>query len=151
DPQSLNRYAYAKNDPVNFVDPSGLSCEWVEHRYGVDDLVHPIQWESHWELECHADPIPVLPFGGVGVLDIPTGLVPGGPITQPTKPPTNPKPTQPPKQPQQKQSVNDCIDTAVKKYLGDQLTMGALGYGAWTGMGFVTLALVYTRGAFTLP
>jgi hypothetical protein len=24
DPQSLNRYAYVQNDPVNFVDPSGL-------------------------------------------------------------------------------------------------------------------------------
>jgi RHS repeat-associated protein len=29
DPQSFNRYAYVKNDPVNFVDPSGLS----EHPY----------------------------------------------------------------------------------------------------------------------
>jgi RHS repeat-associated protein len=26
DPQSLNRYAYTKNDPVNFRDPSGLMC-----------------------------------------------------------------------------------------------------------------------------
>jgi hypothetical protein len=25
DPQSLNRYSYVQNDPVNFVDPSGLS------------------------------------------------------------------------------------------------------------------------------
>src|SRR5260370_26625945 len=24
DPQSLNRYAYTQNDPVNFIDPSGL-------------------------------------------------------------------------------------------------------------------------------
>src|SRR5256885_8045894 len=27
DPQSLNRYAYTQNDPVNFVDPSGLNEE----------------------------------------------------------------------------------------------------------------------------
>ncbi|MFZ0063268.1 MAG: RHS repeat-associated core domain-containing protein [Pyrinomonadaceae bacterium] len=27
DPQSLNRYAYVQNDPVNFVDPSGLNIE----------------------------------------------------------------------------------------------------------------------------
>ena len=27
DPQSLNRYAYVQNDPVNFVDPSGLNLE----------------------------------------------------------------------------------------------------------------------------
>jgi RHS repeat-associated protein len=25
DPQSLNRYSYVQNDPVNFVDPSGLN------------------------------------------------------------------------------------------------------------------------------
>lgn len=28
DPQSTNRYAYVENDPVNFIDPSGL-CGWV--------------------------------------------------------------------------------------------------------------------------
>ncbi len=27
DPQSFNRYSYVKNDPVNFVDPSGLDPE----------------------------------------------------------------------------------------------------------------------------
>jgi RHS repeat-associated protein len=27
DPQSLNRYSYVENDPVNFVDPSGLTDE----------------------------------------------------------------------------------------------------------------------------
>jgi RHS repeat-associated protein len=26
DPQSFNRYSYVENDPVNFVDPSGLLC-----------------------------------------------------------------------------------------------------------------------------
>jgi hypothetical protein len=29
DPQSLNRYAYTQNDPVNFVDPSGLSMAYT--------------------------------------------------------------------------------------------------------------------------
>jgi RHS repeat-associated protein len=28
DPQSLNRYSYVQNDPVNFVDPSGLEQCW---------------------------------------------------------------------------------------------------------------------------
>ena len=26
DPQSLNRYAYVRNDPISLIDPSGLSC-----------------------------------------------------------------------------------------------------------------------------
>jgi RHS repeat-associated protein len=28
DPQSLNRYAYVLNDPVNLIDPLGLACYW---------------------------------------------------------------------------------------------------------------------------
>ena len=29
DPQSFNRYAYVRNDPVTFVDPSGLNLEFA--------------------------------------------------------------------------------------------------------------------------
>ena len=28
-PQSLNRYAYVLNNPETFIDPLGLSCQWV--------------------------------------------------------------------------------------------------------------------------
>lgn len=34
DPQSFNRYAYVRNDPVNFVDPTGL-CPIAYHWSGV--------------------------------------------------------------------------------------------------------------------
>jgi RHS repeat-associated protein len=37
DPQSFNRYAYTQNDPVNFVDPSGLMqtiCGYIENANG---------------------------------------------------------------------------------------------------------------------
>src|SRR5437899_6676413 len=33
DPQSLNAYSYSGNDPVNFVDPSGL--EFCSAEYGL--------------------------------------------------------------------------------------------------------------------
>ncbi|MFZ0748639.1 MAG: RHS repeat-associated core domain-containing protein, partial [Pyrinomonadaceae bacterium] len=33
DPQSLNRYAYVQNDPVNFVDPTGLMSCGAEFSY----------------------------------------------------------------------------------------------------------------------
>jgi len=33
DPQSLNRYSYVQNDPVNFVDPSGLNMCSAEFSY----------------------------------------------------------------------------------------------------------------------
>jgi RHS repeat-associated protein len=36
DPQSLNRYSYTQNDPVNFVDPSGLLMRPIYERFGVD-------------------------------------------------------------------------------------------------------------------
>jgi RHS repeat-associated protein len=35
DPQSLNRYAYTQNDPVNFIDLSGLNRPSGNTRYGT--------------------------------------------------------------------------------------------------------------------
>jgi RHS repeat-associated protein len=40
DPQRLNRYTYALNDPLGYVDPTGLtaeSCEWIEGWVPVGD------------------------------------------------------------------------------------------------------------------
>jgi RHS repeat-associated protein len=36
DPQSFNRYTYVNNDPVNLVDPSGLSPDRYSAEYGSD-------------------------------------------------------------------------------------------------------------------
>src|SRR5205823_4000122 len=40
DPQSFNRYAYAANDPVNLVDPSGLRPEQakVQDKYAPQSM-----------------------------------------------------------------------------------------------------------------
>ncbi len=40
DPQSLNRYAYVRNDPVDFVDPLGLLCSWN------------INEQGQWVIQC---------------------------------------------------------------------------------------------------
>ena len=37
DPQSFNRYSYVQNDPVNFIDPTGLSCLFVQKMWWVND------------------------------------------------------------------------------------------------------------------
>ncbi len=34
DPQSLNRYAYSRNDPINRIDPLGLTCIFVDEESG---------------------------------------------------------------------------------------------------------------------
>ena len=37
-PQSLNRYAYVRNNPLKFIDPSGHSAEWFSQTW-VDDFI----------------------------------------------------------------------------------------------------------------
>src|SRR5438105_6426425 len=45
DPQSFNRYAYTQNDPVNFVDPTGLDGD--EPPWDPDPGDHYIV--NHWD------------------------------------------------------------------------------------------------------
>jgi RHS repeat-associated protein len=46
DPQSFNRYAYVQNDPVNFVDPSGLFPEPMVPLPGQWSVDVPISFDS---------------------------------------------------------------------------------------------------------
>ena len=54
DPQSLNRYSYTQNDPVNFVDPTGL-----------DDTIYPFVC-----VNCHVDVLGRLTGVGGGNLGL---------------------------------------------------------------------------------
>jgi RHS repeat-associated protein len=45
DPQSFNRYAYVTNDPVNFIDPSGLSEEVIKtYTWDWKPWSNPLYW-----------------------------------------------------------------------------------------------------------
>ncbi|MEC0147912.1 RHS repeat-associated core domain-containing protein, partial [Paenibacillus alginolyticus] len=54
-PQTLNRYAYTLNNPVNYTDPTGHWCEYGEYSHGGD-----CDDPSHWV------PDPVDNSGGSG-------------------------------------------------------------------------------------
>jgi RHS repeat-associated protein len=41
DPQSLNRYSYVLNDPLNLFDPSGLQCKTMDDGSVADDGLPP--------------------------------------------------------------------------------------------------------------
>ncbi len=63
EPQSLNRYAYVRNDPVNFIDPLGLRCmivwnyTWFEGIPGIDRWdVRPGYYLSSIDSFCFRDP-----------------------------------------------------------------------------------------------
>ncbi len=48
DPQSFNRYAYVQNDPVNFVDPTGLDFCWGETLISDPWNVTPLAGMEAW-------------------------------------------------------------------------------------------------------
>ncbi len=54
DPQSLNLFAYVGNNPVDFVDPSGLetyNCTVTEYRYGFSQTEEGAQYWYSWQCE----------------------------------------------------------------------------------------------------
>jgi RHS repeat-associated protein len=44
DPQRWNKYAYALNNPLRYVDPDGRDAIWVQHKDGTATLVIPVQF-----------------------------------------------------------------------------------------------------------
>ncbi len=54
DPQSLNLFAYVTNNPVDFVDPSGLetyNCTVTKYRYGFSQTEEGAQYWYAWQCE----------------------------------------------------------------------------------------------------
>lgn len=59
DPQSLNRYAYTRGDPVNLIDPKGLDFCWGETLIRDPWDVTPFPGTEPWR--CGGDDGPVMP------------------------------------------------------------------------------------------
>ena len=63
DPQSFNRYAYVNNDPVNFVDPSGLILEDPEGKSRPSDGTNPYGfWSTLGSMHMAMDALFNVPF-----------------------------------------------------------------------------------------
>lgn len=154
DPQSFNRYSYTQNDPVNFVDPTGLFCVITGYRY--EDYEYPNS-NGDWvigqrifaKVECFLENPPLWrpspnegpgpEIGGIPIIPRPTPH----PTPRPTPTPT-PKP---PPAPQKPQSRKDCIRAAVGKYLTKEGMTGFKRAGANAVMGAFAVTSFYLWSA----
>jgi len=64
-PQSLNRYAYVLDDPINLVDPLGLECVlWITYQEGYEGR----RWsECRMWIPGHTGPWPLFPLDPVPI------------------------------------------------------------------------------------
>ncbi len=113
DPQSFNRYAYTQNDPVNFIDPSGLDgefqCQQGDRMCQVGTVTIGFSANRH-----------IAGSGGLGGHDEPDQLAVIGDMNRaPQNPLPTPKPSPhpAPDRSQQKQ-FDDCIAPAKNLYRG---------------------------------
>ena len=145
DPQSFNRFAYVKNDPVNFVDPSGL-LNW------------PIDIGNVGSVTVYSGPSAIDDFflrsilgslfGGSG----PTFRQPLRP--EPREPQGGPRPIAPRAQPQsqtvktnpQQQGFNDCARAAYRAYRKTYLRTSGLAIVGGAGLGVGISTMIGIRG-----
>ncbi len=155
-PQSLHRYNYTQNDPVNFIDPSGLywaqSCSlWA--LFDVTDPKHPKQVGAPW-VQCTTYWVDDLsPLGGPG-----GGPGVGGGVNQ--KPKNNPtplKPTPQKTQAEKQKDYEDCVkragaelkaaNDAIPNIFHNAITADDVGSAAYQGGAIAVVTGIPTGGA----
>jgi RHS repeat-associated protein len=100
DPQRWNRYGYASNNPLMFVDPHGLFSEVPEGGLAFTDEISVVGALSFIDYSPFGSAIPIMPWGqtgwnqgGRGKPNTGTGQTqPTTPATPAGNPPANPSP-----------------------------------------------------------
>lgn len=71
DPQSLNRYAYTANDPINLIDPDGQTIGWFPILTGLISFFNSLMFAEVMNVSAGQSSIDVGGGGGGGTIELP--------------------------------------------------------------------------------